>query len=57
MEDKEYSRYGVGMDCPLLIMSEQADTECRVYNCAWWTGEECAITKIAWNLEYLESAQ
>ena len=57
MEDKEYSRYGVGMDCPLLIMSEQADTECRGYNCAWWTGEECAITKIAWNLEYLESAQ
>jgi CBS-domain-containing membrane protein len=36
--------------CPILS-KEGMSLGCQVERCMWWTGEECAITKISRNME------
>ena len=36
--------------CPFTY-SDGASLGCRLEKCMWWTGEECAITKISRNIE------
>ena len=44
--------HGHNLYCPLLSMRQKDKEEvwhgiCTEEHCAWWAGEECAITKIA----------
>lgn len=55
MENKQYSRYGTGKDCPLLMMANYEYPECRGANCAWWSGNCCSVQSISMNTGDIES--
>ena len=55
MENKQYSRYGTGADCPLHMMANYEYPECRGANCAWWSGNCCSVQSISMNTGDIES--